>query len=299
MTGRFISNREGREKYQKALMLDDDSLPYQEPEWLDIVAPGWLIWEYESCYFPLAVRKLGPFTLIQQPVLSPRFKIIGLKESDKNIMTILLKDLARKADFVDICIDQLEVETYGSWKKEERPTYVFQVPETSEALFTAYHAHHKRILKKNTELQLSQLSDVELFLNTLQKGLSTKTKLPVSFFRAARKLQSCKAFHWDLWAAKYKNNPLAVCGILSYRGKQYYQLAAGLPESRDFQAMHHLVHRVLASAAGKHFDFEGSVIPGLQRFYSGFGAKPYIYTRVSYNRLPWPLTHWKYGIRSK
>lgn len=56
MTGRFISNREGREKYQEALTRDAHSLPYQEPEWLDIVAPGWLIWEFEGCYFPVATK---------------------------------------------------------------------------------------------------------------------------------------------------------------------------------------------------------------------------------------------------
>jgi len=299
MTGRFISNREGREKYQEALTGDADSLPYQEPEWLDIVAPGWLLWEFEGCYFPVATKKFGPITLVQQPVLSPRFKIVGPKQNAQSILSVLLQDLERIAAFVDICIDQSEIETFGSWKQESRPTYIFRVPDNSEALFSAYHSNHKRILKKGTELHLHQFSDIDKFLNTLQKGLSTKTKLPSSFFRAARQLQYCKSFSWDLWAAEHKCNPLAVCGILSYRGKLFYQLASGLPASRDFQAMHHLVHKVLESAKDKEFDFEGSVIPGLQRFYSGFGAKPYIYTRVSYNRLPWPLTLWKYGIRSK
>jgi hypothetical protein len=37
------------------------------------------------------------------------------------------------------------------------------------------------------------------------------------------------------------------------------------------------------------FDFEGSMLPGLQRFYAGFGAKPYLYMRLTHNRLPFPL----------
>ena len=36
-------------------------------------------------------------------------------------------------------------------------------------------------------------------------------------------------------------------------------------------------------------DFEGSMIPGVARFYAGFGANPETYFQLKFNRLPLPL----------
>jgi len=40
-------------------------------------------------------------------------------------------------------------------------------------------------------------------------------------------------------------------------------------------------------------DFEGSMIPGVARFYSGFGAIPETYFQLKFNRLPLPFRWFK------
>ncbi|MFM8686244.1 MAG: hypothetical protein ACKODJ_06825, partial [Bacteroidota bacterium] len=69
-----------------------------------------------------------------------------------------------------------------------------------------------------------------------------------------------------------------------------YQFAWDSPQGRTDRAAMHLVHAVLGwarqqcNADGKVtyalLDMEGSEIPGLQRFYAGFGAKPRRYWRI-------------------
>ena len=59
---------------------------------------------------------------------------------------------------------------------------------------------------------------------------------------------------------------------------------AGIEQS----AMFLLVDTFIEKNAGKKqiFDFEGSNIPGVARFYAGFGATPETYYSVHQNRLP-------------
>ncbi len=40
-------------------------------------------------------------------------------------------------------------------------------------------------------------------------------------------------------------------------------------------------------------DFEGSSIPGLARFYKGFGANPSNFFLLKYNNLPFPFKYFK------
>ena len=55
--------------------------------------------------------------------------------------------------------------------------------------------------------------------------------------------------------------------------------------------MTYLLDELFIARAGDQikFDFEGSNIPGLGRFYSGFGAIEEPYYNLKINRLPLPL----------
>lgn len=135
----------------------------------------------------------------------------------------------------------------------------------------------------------------------LKQYLTDKTALPASFYSKSAALLENPGLQWQICGAYAGDKLVAACAILTHGGQRYYQLAANAPEGKSENAMHHLLDNLLSAWCGQDliFDFEGSMIAGLQRFYSGFGAKPYIYTRVSYSRLPWPLSIWKHGIRSQ
>ena len=52
--------------------------------------------------------------------------------------------------------------------------------------------------------------------------------------------------------------------------------------------MHKIVDTFIMENSGKDniLDFEGSMIPGIARFYESFGSEKKIYKRVRKNRLP-------------
>jgi len=73
--------------------------------------------------------------------------------------------------------------------------------------------------------------------------------------------------------------------------------AASNEEGKKLGAMFFLVDNFIKTNAEKEIilDFEGSMIPGVARFYSGFGSIPETYFQLKFNRLPLPLRWLKRG----
>ena len=62
-------------------------------------------------------------------------------------------------------------------------------------------------------------------------------------------------------------------------------------EGKELRAMFFLIDQYIQMNAEKELtlDFEGSTLPGIARFFSGFGATPETYYRMKHNRLPVPF----------
>ena len=67
--------------------------------------------------------------------------------------------------------------------------------------------------------------------------------------------------------------------------------AASNEHGKNLGGMYYLLNHFIEKNAGKNLtlDFEGSMIPGVARFYAGFGATPESYFQLKINRLPLPL----------
>lgn len=287
--------------YSSLLALQPNSSPYLLPDYLSIVHPYWELCDSGNFLFPLSSRQLGWLKFCEQPLLTQHFALVGTTEATPEDYTHLLQILCKHFQFIDICVDATGFTLPGGWRIQERITYRLVLPDSPVILRENYNQHLKRILKKPSGLVIKNTVAVSDFLPFLREHLSLKTQLPRRFYTRAEALLRHPALSWQIYGAYAADKLVAACAILNHGNQSYYQLAANAPLGKNLNAMHHLVDHLLAGYCGQEllFDFEGSMIPGLQRFYGGFGAKPYIYTRVSYSSLPWPLSLWKHGIRSK
>ena len=88
------------------------------------------------------------------------------------------------------------------------------------------------------------------------------------------------------------SEPLAAALIAHFRSKSMYLIGAFDPETRDSGAMSFLMWQAILQARQKkaqYFDFEGSMIEGIEGFFRKFGASPTTYFEISKNTLPLPL----------
>ena len=71
-----------------------------------------------------------------------------------------------------------------------------------------------------------------------------------------------------------------------------YLLSASSQKGKEQRGMFRIVDTFIRdyAASGLILDFEGSNIPSVARFFSGFGAQPEIYQGVSFSRIPATLT---------
>lgn len=287
--------------YGSLLTLQAESSPYVQAEYLNIVHPSWVLFAFQSFFFPLTGRQIAWYRLLEQPLLTQHFALVGADKAPSAAYYQLLQILQKHFQHIDICIDASGFPLPAGWKSQERITYRLSLPENQDLLRQNYHQHLKRILKKPGTLHFRNDVAIAKFLPFLREHLGSKTQLPAHFYDKAAALLHHKDMQWQIFGAYAGDKLVAACAILHHRQQRYYQLAANAPSGKELNAMHHLVDHLLVNYCGQElvFDFEGSMIAGLQRFYGGFGAKPYIYTRVSYSRLPWPLSLWKHGIRSE
>lgn len=80
----------------------------------------------------------------------------------------------------------------------------------------------------------------------------------------------------EIWYAYARNKePVAGCFFLNDDLRSVYLISASSPEGKATGAMFLLVDRFVETYAGsgRMLDFEGSVIPGIDRFFKGFGAE--------------------------
>ncbi len=103
----------------------------------------------------------------------------------------------------------------------------------------------------------------------------------------------------DIKAAYSETNNFCA-GIVFYKshGKAVWLFSGSTPEARENGAMSMLVDDFISKNAGKNMvlDFEGSLNPGLARFYKSFGSKECFFLQIGLNRMPWPLNQVINGI---
>ena len=88
----------------------------------------------------------------------------------------------------------------------------------------------------------------------------------------------------------YTNNNELCAAAYFCKNKErlIYLSAATNTTGKELGGMYFLLNEFIKQHAGNTIilDFEGSIIPGVARFYSGFGAKAESYFQLHFNRLP-------------
>lgn len=280
---------------QEALRQSGSSI-YMHSLYLDEVAPGWGYLENnKGIKIPIWLRKRWGLTEITHPLFIQHFKPIYPGFDEHFDLNGFLKALEPIASRISLQLDLPPVPAPIGWKVQERVSYRMHLPNQKEELEAGYSNHHKRILKKSPGLILSAESEITEFANLFKQEMPRLSGLEAVDLESVERLMTWISIkrRGQLFTARLEDELLAGCFILHSGNRLLYQWAVSSSKGKDVQAMHHLIAFVLESYVGSdmEFDFEGSMLPGLQRFYAGFGAKPYIYMRLTRNSLPFPLNH--------
>lgn len=291
--------------------LDSQSV-FVSPWWLNATAGEgeWGICEVEEngkcvASMPWVRNQRLGLNILSQPPLT---QTLGPWLADPPPGTKYAKRLAREKDLMEALIDQLpdyqifwqnfapEITNWLSfyWRGFQQTTrYTYRLSDLSDSqvIWSSFQENTRREIRKAEKqgVTVERSINIDAFLDVNE----------LTFLRQGMRLPYTRAYVKRLFAACKQNNAGA---IFLARGKDgrvhagnflvwnqhcaYYLMGGGDPELRNSGAtslaMWHAIQ--FAATVSRVFDFEGSMIEPIERFFRGFGAVQTPYFAVSHIR---------------
>lgn len=178
-----------------------------------------------------------------------------------------------------------------------RQTFIMPLEERIDAVFDRLHEDYRRNVRK-TELELEIEDEPEFLKNlwTFQKSTLDKKDIRMHFtfeqmkaaFDACREREKTA-----LWVARKDDKIQAILWHLWDDHQAYYLVGSKNPEVKNNRAMTALIWHAIQESKLREkvsFDFEGSMDPGVEKFFRNFGGTRELYLVLQKNKsLLWRL----------
>lgn len=274
--------------------------------YLDAVCDEWhllLEGDYEWGMALPAGSKMG-MSFIYQPIYSRQLAVIGAVEADDE----------RCQAFLDAIPDQFKFRQFGFRRMEEYPAayeaeeVVHQQLELKdmEQIQQSFSTNARRNIRKAERegLTLHHGTDPETLVDLFKSGKGGQLKeLGETEYRNLNQLMRSmlEAKGGELLEARHpQQGLLAVAFFMKDKGRITYLKGAVTDEGKKCGAMHWLFREAFNCYAAefKRFDFGGSKVESVAKFYKNFGAQDAFYVFLTRDKLP-ALVKLIKNIRSK
>jgi hypothetical protein len=283
------------EKWTRCIENAANSRFYANIFHLDRAAVDWdaLVWGDYEYVMPLPIRNKLGFSYVYQPLFCQQ---LGIFPKPSNLVAELFYNtLFDKFRYSDVHLNSGNPSINN--KNIEflpRQNYLLDLKYNYKSLARSYSTNTKRNIAKAGGNNLHYMAGIRLeeFMKFKQANLIDKIS-----DKAIEKLKSIIAFGQykgmgEIYGVYSPGNELcAAVYFCRWKDRVIYLNAASNNEGKNLGAMYFLVDNFIKTNAGHDIilDFEGSMIPGVARFYSGFGAIPETYFQLKFNRLPLPF----------
>jgi hypothetical protein len=177
-----------------------------------------------------------------------------------------------------------------------RQTFILPLKNDIDTILSTLHEDYRRSIKKaDTEMTITDEPDAIPLLYEFQKATLDRKETKMSFsLELMEKLHTeCRKRHATaLWVARKNGEVQAILWNMWDDVRAYYLVGSKNPATKDNHAMPALLWQAVkhSHSLGKiSLDFEGSMIPGVERFFRNFGAERTLYPVLEKTRS----TLWK------
>lgn len=301
---RFVKNKDiDRTKWDQCIDDSTSGIAYANSWYLDRICKHWdaLIWGDYQYVMPLVNNTKYGISYIYQPFFTQQLGIFSHHPIDTAIINQFLNAIPEKFRLTDMNLNvgnTIPAEIFGF-----KPNTTFHLSLESDlaVIRSAYKSNTSRNIQKalQNNVSISQLSDVSLFIKYTSENLKAKSpEIKSRHYLALQEVVSYAIAHetGEIYVAKNSENTiLASVFFLTTNQTSIYLAASSSQEGIEKRAMFLLIDTFIQNNAKRNLilDFEGSNIPGIARFYEGFGAEPKIYYSIHQNKLPILLRFFK------
>ena len=290
---------------------DEPSIPiFSRDWWLDAVCEGsWdaLMVEKDgriAASMPICLEPRGPFRYLGHPPLTPSLgpwirssnaKYVTRLAKEKDLMTALIDQLPQYDKFTQKWHRTTTNWLPFHWRGFEQTTlytYVLDDLDRLDELWKSVDSRIRREIRKATNRYGLEVRDSEDIVGFVDLNVAVFIRQgrtqPYSLVLVRRVVAACQRHGCrKIWiAADDENRIHAAVYIVWDQSSAYYIMGGMDPGLRTTGASSLLLWEAIrhASSVTREFDFEGSMIESIERFFRGFGARQMPYFSVSHTK---------------
>jgi hypothetical protein len=308
-----MSSLENRQKYQEFCQQEKEIPIFSQPWWLDTVCgeDNWSVALVEKggqvvASMPYMFKREMLFTLISMPKFTPMMGIYiaypkGCSYNrrlswEKEMMQGIIMQLPKFDSFNQFFSKNIQNWLPFYWEGFHQTTrYSYTIESSSfENIQRHFSNDIKRRIKRAERLKVEvvQGGDIALFYQLNQHTFIKKgLRVPYSFeelqylYKRLKEHDACK-----IYRAKASDGETLAMGFFVYDAHTVYYLMSGFRESRQElggMALVLIKGIEFAMQTNRVFDFEGSMIEGIERYFRSFGAQqsPYFHIYKTTSKL--------------
>jgi len=292
---RFVHRNELDARSWDALIAASPAESIYPYSWyLDAAAEHWsalVSGEYQFVMPLIWKRKYG-IRYLYQPTFCQQLGVYSREYVDPLLLNEFVKEVVKRFRFGVVNLNAKNKLGEGAAVRvDERSNYILSLERPYEELSGLYSTNAKRNLKRaqgQDDLDL----DLEVGLGELmdfKKRTDLQARSPAQYERYMQQFQAIQQHAGaHIHGIRRKGELLAACFLARSQKRITYLLSISNEEGREARAMFRIIDQAIHqwSASNYTFDFEGSNIPSIARFFGGFGASPEIYQSLSFNSFP-------------
>jgi len=268
---------------------------YASSLWLDCVSPNWeaLIYGDYEIVMPLPVKRKFGMRYLAQPPLTQQIGIYCTSEIDIKIIEAFYKKMISLFSYGNINV----FHNYhpDGFSITKRKNYILSLKKQYNQINNEYSRSVRANIRKAKKLNLSlrTSSEIDAKVEKIKSIHISRIKTEGKIYNLLIILfnQFSKTGQSFILEAFDCNDEFLGNAVYFKDKKRIYEIASAFTKKgRDLEAHPFMIDYVIDQHAGTDyiFDFEGSNIPGIEKFNQSFGAVLEPYYAVSWNKLPLP-----------
>ncbi|OFY84966.1 MAG: hypothetical protein A3K10_00765 [Bacteroidetes bacterium RIFCSPLOWO2_12_FULL_31_6] len=289
----FTYQQIDKEKWDNCVLNSCNHLVYVESWYLDIVTQkNWsalILNDYEAV-MPLPLKSKFHLTYVQQPIWTQQLGVFFKTPNQNDLVANFIHEIPKKLRLVSINLNEYNFSEKIKLKLKTNLT--LNLNTSFDKIQVLFSDNTKRNIKKAFQNNLTidfGSKDVENFIQYFKQNVPK----PISRFHyialskiISHSISSDKGF---IVLVKYKNIVVAAAFILRSEHRLIYRIGISNKTGKDLKAMFFLIEKLIKKYVNSTilFDFEGSELVGVSRFYKSFGASntPYFYYKQYNSKL--------------
>jgi len=282
-------------KWDNCISLSENGLIYSTSSYLQANTDNWsglIVGDYEAV-LALPWRKKMGIRYLYIPAFIQQLGLIGKQNT---ITTELLKEISQFVRYGDYFFNAFNEIDENIIPTKSKSNFIISLNKTIEEVEFSYSNELKGYIKRAEKAGLvfenASIDDaITAYREKYSERMPHVTNKDFESFNqfTLKAVNSKKVFAKKVLDSK---GTIQAIALFLFDGKRIYNLMpTTFEQGRKKFAMHFLLHSLFKTFLDKPilFDFEGSDLPGVSKFYAQFGAINHPFSFYHFNNLPWLL----------